>query len=1084
MPSMISSGPASAAAMDSGGRGGPSAQVLEFICLFTHDLRRKQKRWEDGRLKYHTFNKRVMVYDERGNFVGDMHWQRDWGFGEGEEVQLERGGIIVQVMECVGRQAQDLSELLEKRAKEKEQRQARVAMRPILSAASPHPPVPGASVHDHFQTRHRPLNHVLGTPTGHHGRAAVPAESPFELRQMADENPDNRTESRPAKRRRCDITPPTKKGYAQALFGATLSLSSAPASSAPPRQPTRPASRPQPSSSPQQEPVPNAGFLLPEGRDISARINSLAGSARLNLAIPVSKMFERARTAELDEEEPPEPAPVFLDRQRPEKPFTRPRVSVQRSEDVANCSTTSFTDGESPTTVQQPTLAPPRPERGAAARNSKLTTATKRGQVEHSAKAALVPKAVVSKPGVSTSQAIILDEDDAPGPREEEGHSPQGQEQVVSKRSAPKPTKQKPPKRNNSRQSVAQPPAAELQAAATRVEDVGETVREERTELRLKPRQKRGLLLLSEKKSRSRQPKRQEAPTRKLPGGGLVGRPTNPVAAEPNSVHAPDTMSPHPMPQEKDPFASSPVEPGHTASDDPPPLQSNSCQSVLGVTGFESESTHLISHHTTAVPNEHREGTVDPLESRKLKETDAGSVNHEAGDLSPSPRARRTRSRRKPAARIREEASETSSSDQEMPSEVVAPEPTVSGPSHSTWKSKDSDEEVSSRLKKKRQKADSEGSDNEEPPRPPARPHFARLSRNVRSREVIGFMPSSSPVIPLPHPARPPLGPDPFDLPLEDAVEISCVSSPTNEQLLVSQEAQPLVSEEPQISLLLVPIPRAASAAPPRRNSPLDDKAGEAKSNGPTAEQTTATPAAPSSLNPSRHRSLMRYASAVLPHQEARMGGRTTTTAAASISLHDTGSTSAPEKESTTTTRPQANSRNRPSAAGVTATAADRPAPPPQLHNPQNQEMRDGLDIGSGVTDNPPPPEDEADTAAVSAAATVSVAAAEPAQQQQQQQRPRLANPATRGRKAALKSDAAGQAPQSVLPPAEPVAVGMMARPAAVMPPSRLDAAAGAAAANERPKKTMRFPGFSSVKGGGPWSREAHDLLESGRPGG
>ena len=325
MPSMISSGPASAAPMGSGGRGGPSAQVLEFICLFTHDLRRKQKRWEDGRLKYHTFNKRVMVYDERGNFVGDMHWQRDWSFDEGEEVQLERGGVIVQVMECVGRQAQDLSELLEKRAKEKEQRQARVAMRPTLSAASPHLPVSGARVHDHFQTRHQPLNHVLGTPTGHHGRAVVPSESPFELRQMADENPDDRTESRPAKRRRCDITPPTKKGYAQALFGATLSLSSAPASSAPQRQPVRPAHRPQPESSPQEEPMPNGVSLLREGRDISARINSHAGSLRANLVVPV---------AELEDEEPPEPAPVILARQRPEKPFIRPRVSIQQTSPI------------------------------------------------------------------------------------------------------------------------------------------------------------------------------------------------------------------------------------------------------------------------------------------------------------------------------------------------------------------------------------------------------------------------------------------------------------------------------------------------------------------------------------------------------------------------------------------------------------------------------------------------------------------------------------------------------------------------------------------------------------------------------
>jgi hypothetical protein len=230
MPSITSSG--SAAAHDSNG-GGSSAVVLEFACLFTHDLKRKQKRWQDGRLKYHTFNKRVMVHDERGNFVGDMHWHRDWEFEEGEEVELERGGVIVQVAECVGSRNQDLSELLDKRAKEKEERQLKAASRPSLLR----PPMQNYPLHrvaappDHFQTRHRPLHQVIGTPTGHHGRAVVPTESPFEQRQNAPETPD----SRPSKRRKHNITPPSKLGYAQSLFGASLTLSAIPMSSAPRR---------------------------------------------------------------------------------------------------------------------------------------------------------------------------------------------------------------------------------------------------------------------------------------------------------------------------------------------------------------------------------------------------------------------------------------------------------------------------------------------------------------------------------------------------------------------------------------------------------------------------------------------------------------------------------------------------------------------------------------------------------------------------------------------------------------------------------------------------------------------------------
>ncbi|KAK4161419.1 hypothetical protein QBC43DRAFT_217734, partial [Cladorrhinum sp. PSN259] len=231
MPSFPSSGASIARGQDTP-PGGSSAPVLEFLCLFTHDLRRKQKRWQDGRLKFHTFNKRVMVYDDRGNFIGDMHWQRDYDFDEGEEVQLERGGVIVQVSECVGRQNQDLSGLLDKRAREKEQRQTRTVARPIGPAPQAQPlrtPIPAASVRlehaDHPQPLHRPLHQSIGTPTGHYGRAVVPTESPFERRQQANETPENASDTRAAKRRKYDDTPPSKMGYAQALFGAQLSLS-------------------------------------------------------------------------------------------------------------------------------------------------------------------------------------------------------------------------------------------------------------------------------------------------------------------------------------------------------------------------------------------------------------------------------------------------------------------------------------------------------------------------------------------------------------------------------------------------------------------------------------------------------------------------------------------------------------------------------------------------------------------------------------------------------------------------------------------------------------------------------------------
>ncbi|OHF03365.1 hypothetical protein CORC01_01418 [Colletotrichum orchidophilum] len=201
-----------------------AAPVLEHLCLFTHDLKRKQKRWQDGRLRFHTFNKRIMVYDERGNFIGDMHWREDFDFGEGEEFSLERGAVIVQVAECIGSKDQDLTELLDKRAKEVEQRYSRSA---ATAANQPHPPNRPSVQNPQAQYRQRHLSEVFTTPRGPQGRAVIPTTSPYEDRLTAQQPSSPHDEAqRPAKRRKRDVSPPSKSGYAQNLFGATLNLSS------------------------------------------------------------------------------------------------------------------------------------------------------------------------------------------------------------------------------------------------------------------------------------------------------------------------------------------------------------------------------------------------------------------------------------------------------------------------------------------------------------------------------------------------------------------------------------------------------------------------------------------------------------------------------------------------------------------------------------------------------------------------------------------------------------------------------------------------------------------------------------------
>ncbi|KAI1278842.1 hypothetical protein F5Y07DRAFT_55818 [Xylaria sp. FL0933] len=204
---------------------GTTATVCEHACLFTHDLRRKQKRWQDGRLKYHTFNRRVMVYDERGNFVGDTHWREDHDLADGDDLELERGGILIQVGECVGTRDQDLSELIDKRAQERAQRQAAAAARrpPVATVATLH--------HKQQLIPQKHLHDVIGTPSGHHGRAVLPKESPYEERRQR-QSPPQSDDTRPAKRQRKDISPPSRAGYAQNLFGATLTLSGRPSSQA------------------------------------------------------------------------------------------------------------------------------------------------------------------------------------------------------------------------------------------------------------------------------------------------------------------------------------------------------------------------------------------------------------------------------------------------------------------------------------------------------------------------------------------------------------------------------------------------------------------------------------------------------------------------------------------------------------------------------------------------------------------------------------------------------------------------------------------------------------------------------------
>ena len=153
--------------------------------------------------------------------MGDTHWRKDYGLDEGEELELERGGIMVEIGECIGKREQDLTELVDKRVKDREERAAaKIASTPMRPQASFNPQTPAGS----SLLRPKSLNAVLGNPTGHYGKAVLPNWSPFEQRQQA--NCDENGSERPAKRRKQNDTPPSKNGYAQSLMGTKLSLTS------------------------------------------------------------------------------------------------------------------------------------------------------------------------------------------------------------------------------------------------------------------------------------------------------------------------------------------------------------------------------------------------------------------------------------------------------------------------------------------------------------------------------------------------------------------------------------------------------------------------------------------------------------------------------------------------------------------------------------------------------------------------------------------------------------------------------------------------------------------------------------------
>ncbi|KAK3331169.1 hypothetical protein B0H66DRAFT_466065 [Apodospora peruviana] len=1001
---------------------GSSAPVLEFLCLFTHDIRRKQKRWQDGRLKYHLFNKRVMVYDDRGNFVGDMHWRRDWELDEGEEVELERGGIIVQVAECVGRQNQDLSELLDKRAIEKEQR---AAVRPAVVPVPMHTPLsvtrPRPQVQDHFQTRHRPLNALLGTPSGHHGRAVVPAVSPFEQRHAANETPDRQTDSRPTKRTKYDDLPSSKMGYAQSLFGAPLSLSGVPMSSAPTRRAPKPQPRVEIPPSPEEvtqnpvvpmEPVGEAAGQL-DRRSRMSNTNVVAGLQARHSGADTAPRVTSRHFANDQADTLADSGPVIAEEQQQTE---LPGVNGLGHRNPAPASRTAPWRTELP----KPTKATPVMQRNAA--NPFVR--------QNPEKFGNNQTRDISGPS-NGEEIIILDDDREASDQAEETPVPRkAKPNITSKRTA----SDVQPQRNVRRKKSPLPPRASPSRMESGLKDApprdlgtetgSEAAQKEpRTELRLKSRQKRGLLVMSEMAKKSQRKKAQRAssqPTQKAPGTSGPSQQDKPPRARSANHDAVENSA----------LATSGTLRKSPKTTTERPKTADSVYDIPENTNDEHIHQESPSPGRAAKPKK-------PVKNGEPATRKAKSVQAKMVQPDPEPRSRNHLLRT--STRLASKVSHRENQIEGNPS--CAPVEQIS----------------------------SDGNPEEDLPHVPVGPRLVKLgNRSVKSREIIGFVMSSSPVLSEPDtpssPPRPEVNkdsfqvmerPDPIVETREDALTAMQNPSPMPNTRMDARTnmADSLKTSTPNGT---TPSLQRHNSLPERRECSSIQDTGRFSGASNSVGQLPSRVSLRSGLN--------RAKSAVT---RAEIGGV--------VDVHPlaTGSdlpNAAPvgDAASTTVSKNLSPVENQTKASGGGLHSESHKLPD-SLHRGQQPSVIRSLEkpaaaeagpirsvvpteATTGTGTNPPPP-------------------------------PRIVNPATRGRKAALKSHAAGQTPQSVLPPPDPLAdrsVNLLRGSEAASRPAVAPAAA--AGGNERPKRKMTFPGFASVKEGGPWSREAHDLLETGRP--
>ncbi|KAH7264688.1 uncharacterized protein BKA55DRAFT_219059 [Fusarium redolens] len=1047
-----------------------TALVVDFICLFTHDLKRKQKRWQDGVLKYHTFNKRVMVYDDRNHFIGDAHWQGGGDLEPGDEFELDRGAAIVQVSDCTGQREQDLTELLDKRAKEVEKRRtnAGTTRTPGSTAAVTQTPRNDQNA-PHFQLRHRPLNDIVGG-TLRIGRAVISPHSPYEQRKMA-ESPGQQQDSpsedaRPSKRRRREESPPSKMGHARALFGTALTLtpfsSSIPSARSLPLH-DRAAARPKVASAVTRDSTSHASRRADRGSKSpppSSNTEEMETSA-LRQTAPRRVFTQRAslkellagnehsRTSELPRtrdtlpksrskaskqarpQQPPEDEVVSLLTQEPVSSKPRrdaaansPRNARGHQESNADKPSKSRTsapktsetvdsdkgDEESPETDDEAFLNwLAQSEDSPAMAQAPAPPMDNRPPRPKKAKGDPVP--AIQRPAKESTrkvaqEPIVVDED--------EDEDVEALPHPKTSRIRPESAASETIKRKET--STAEPHGTKRtlstdSAAATESDtDKPPPAKEPRTELRIRSRQRRGLLMIAQ----SKQVSRSTLAGRSVPFSSVAGSDTH------NTSHTvARAASIFEEPQAAQRIST------ETAASKKVPMQQVSAEASERQRSLEEPDDQPIEIRNPNTEEAVREKDLNN-ESEALEEPevevvpsdDAVPVSELSEDRrSPTPPRRRTN----PSRHTRKRAAPVVFSDNEGETSAFDSPPI----------SDDEEEGLPAALKAGRKPE----------PKPSSGPRITKMSRkSVKSREIIGFV--------MPDEDFPIAG---FNIGHAGPVE---AKKPSND---------PRVGEKPPGKA------RDAPKAPGNKKSVSDGlEAEQPQTNGkpPEVEQPSIKEEEPGAIGPSttgkkpetiqQSAHSKAYEAAEPPSQEKE---RATETVQPSMNAKQ------PER-----VHPTTKVQKQEASASETGLRGPK-VQEPSTKEKESKEVQPTTSEKEPETVQPLTKENNPETPAPPTSGKRLEAARPPTdgKEQEEKQRPRIVNPATRGRKAARKQDAAGLPPQTLVQ-FEPAT---SSRIAPAQPPKK------SAPASNVPQSEL--PVFCRANGGA-WSRHAEDLLGMTRP--